>query len=215
MYALYNTDGRYYCRHKLTERSKQPYANQVFVFILARPILVKKKDSKKMKTLIAYFSRADENYFAGQLRYIEVGNTERAAKMLSQITGADLFKIDPVKAYAKDYNTCIEEARADQQNQARPELKQYLDNIDQYDTIYLGYPNYWGTMPMAVFTFLERYDFSGKRIKPFCTHEGSGLGRSENDLKKVCPKAIVEQGLAIVGSRVDNSAKTLQLWAEA
>ena len=163
-----------------------------------------------MKTLIAYFSRADENYFAGQLRYIEVGNTERAAKMLSQITGADLFKIDPVKAYAKDYNTCIEEARADQQNQARPELKRYLDNIDQYDTIYLGYPNYWGTMPMAVFTFLERYDFSGKRIKPFCTHEGSGLGRSENDLK-----AIVEQGLAIVGSRVDNSAKTLQLWAEA
>lgn len=168
-----------------------------------------------MKALIAYFSRADENYFAGQLRYIEVGNTERAAKMLSQITGADLFKIDPVKAYAKDYNTCIEEARADQQNQARPELKRYLDNIDQYDTIYLGYPNYWGTMPMAVFTFLERYDFSGKRIKPFCTHEGSGLGRSENDLKKICPKAIVEQGLAIVGSRVDNSAKTLQLWAEA
>ena len=168
-----------------------------------------------MKTLIAYFSRADENYFAGQLRYIEVGNTERAAKMLSQITGADLFKIDPVKAYAKDYNTCIEEARADQQNQARPELKRYLANIDQYDTIYLGYPNYWGTMPMAVFTFLERYDFSGKRIKPFCTHEGSGLGRSENDLKKVCPKAIVEKGLAIVGSRVDNSAKTLQLWAEA
>ena len=168
-----------------------------------------------MKALIAYFSRADENYFAGQLRYIEVGNTERAAKMLSQITGADLFKIDPVKAYAKDYNTCIEEARADQQNQARPELKRYLDNIDQYDTIYLGYPNYWGTMPMAVFTFLERYDFSGKRIKPFCTHEGSGLGRSENDLKKVCPKAIVEKGLAIVGSRVDNSAKTLQLWAEA
>lgn len=168
-----------------------------------------------MKALIAYFSRADENYFVGQLRYIEVGNTERAAKMLSQITGADLFKIDPVKAYAKDYNTCIEEARADQQNQARPELKRYLDNIDQYDTIYLGYPNYWGTMPMAVFTFLERYDFSGKRIKPFCTHEGSGLGRSENDLKKVCPKAIVEKGLAIVGSRVDNSAKTLQLWAEA
>ena len=168
-----------------------------------------------MKALIAYFSRADENYFVGQLRYIEVGNTERAAKMLSQITGADLFKIDPVKAYAKDYNTCIEEARADQQNQARPELKRYLDNIDQYDTIYLGYPNYWGTMPMAVFTFLERYDFSGKRIKPFCTHEGSGLGRSENDLKKICPKAIVEQGLAIVGSRVDNSAKTLQLWAEA
>lgn len=168
-----------------------------------------------MKTLIAYFSRADENYFAGQLRYIEVGNTERAAKMLGQITGADIFKIEPVKAYAKDYNTCIEEARADQQNQARPELKQYLNNIDEYDTIYLGYPNYWGTMPMAVFTFLERYDFSGKHIKPFCTHEGSGMGRSESDIKKVCPQAIVEKGLAIVGSRVDSSENTLKTWADA
>lgn len=135
-----------------------------------------------MAALIAYFSRADQNYFGGRLKNISVGNTEQAARILEKITGADMFKIEPVQPYSKDYNICISQAQEDQRRNARPELTHYPESIDQYDVIYLGYPNYWGTMPMQVFTFLEHFDFSGKTICPFCTHEGSGIGRSEADI---------------------------------
>lgn len=165
-----------------------------------------------MAQLIAYFSRADENYFRGALRVISVGNTEIAAKMLQEITGADLFKIEPILSYSKNYNECIAQAQSDQKRDARPELKEYPNSLDQYDTIYLGYPNYWGTMPMPVFTFLEHFDFSGKIIRPFCTHEGSGLGRSESDICRLCPGAQVEKGLAIQGSGVQNAEAAIQRW---
>lgn len=130
-----------------------------------------------MKKLIAYYSRADENYFGGQRRYITEGNTEKAAKMLAELTGADLFQIEQKVPYAADYDTCIAQAKKDLQAGARPELVTLPDSLDEYDEIYLGYPNYWGTMPMAVYTFLEHFDFSGKTIHPFCTHEGSGTER--------------------------------------
>lgn len=135
-----------------------------------------------MAALIAYFSRTDQNYFGGRLKNISVGNTEQAARILEKITGADMFKIEPVQPYSKDYNIYISQAQEDQLRNARPELTHYPESIDQYDVIYLGYPNYWGTMPMQVFTFLEHFDFSGKTICPFCTHEGSGMGRSEADI---------------------------------
>lgn len=165
-----------------------------------------------MSTLIAYFSRADENYFAGALRYVTVGNTETAARLLSQITGGGLFRLDPVVPYARDYNTCIAQAQEDQRRDARPELIAYPEDIRDYDVIYLGYPNYWGTMPMPVFTFLERFDFAGKRILPFCTHEGSGLGRSEGDIRRLCPGAQIGPGLALLGSRVGEAGPALQAW---
>lgn len=167
-----------------------------------------------MSALIAYFSRADENYFSGVLRTVEVGNTEIAAKLLHQLVGGDLFKIEPVQPYAKDYNECIAQAQEDQRRGARPELKECPDSLDGYDTIYLGYPNYWGTMPMPVFTFLERFDWTGKTIRPFCTHEGSGMGRSERDIQRLCPGAKVEKGLAIHGSRVDRAEKEMETWAK-
>lgn len=166
------------------------------------------------RELIAFFSRADENYFGGSYRYIDIGNTEVIANMLRDATGADMFRIDPVVPYAKDYDTCIAQAKDDQKKGARPELKTYPDGIDGYDTIYLGYPNYWGTMPMAVFTFLERYDFSGKTIRPFCTHEGSGLGSSVSDIKRVCPGAKVGKGLAVNGSSVNGARKDVERWVE-
>ena len=153
-----------------------------------------------MASLIVFYSRADENYFSGALKTISVGNTEVAAETLRRLTGADIFKIEQLVPYSKDYNSCIEEARSDQRRNARPELKAYPDSLDGYDTIYLGYPNYWGTMPMAVFTFLEHFDLSGKVIKPFCTHEGSGLGHSEADIKKLCPNAAVKKGSFITRS---------------
>ena len=164
------------------------------------------------KALIAFYSRADENYVNGTLKMLTVGNTEVAAGIMKELTGADIFKIEQAKPYSKGYNDCIEEARADQQRDARPELSAYPDSLEIYDVIYLGFPNYWGTMPMAVFTFLEHYDFGGKVIKPFCTHEGSGMGRSVSDIKSLCPDAVVGDGLAILGSRVNKSKVDIERW---
>ncbi len=164
------------------------------------------------KVLIAFFSRADENYFGGAMRYVKVGNTEVVADTMKELTGADTFKIEMKDPYSPVYMTCIEEAKKDKQNNARPELANYLDSIDDYDTIVLGYPNYWGTYPMAVATFLERYDFTGKTILPLCTNEGSGMGSSERDVKKCAKGAEVRKGLAITGSQAANSKGTVEKW---
>ena len=164
------------------------------------------------KELIAYYSRADENYVSGALKMLTIGNTEIVAEIIKEITGADSFKIEQSKPYSKGYNDCIEEAKADQNINARPELLNYPSSIDEYDTIYLGFPNYWSTMPMAVFTFLEHFDFSGKKIIPFCTHEGSGMGRSVADIKALCPNATVDDGLAIYGSRANKSKPDIERW---
>ena len=165
-----------------------------------------------MAKLVAFYSRADENYFGGQYRYIEVGNTEKVANMISEITGADLFRIEQKDAYSANYQECIAEAKKDLQENKRPEVLNLPANLDAYDEIYLGYPNYWGTMPMAVYTFLENYDFSGKKIHPFCTHEGSGLSRTEKDIEKAAKGAKVEKGLAIHGSSVDNAKNAVEKW---
>lgn len=165
-----------------------------------------------MAKLVAFYSRADENYFGGQYRYIEVGNTEKVANMISEITGADFFKIEQKDAYSADYQECIAEAKKDLQENKRPEVLNLPDDLDAYDEIYLGYPNYCGTMPMAVYTFLENYDFSGKKIHPFCTHEGSGLSRTEKDIEKAAKGAKVEKGLAIHGSSVDNAKNAVEKW---
>ncbi|MDV3427056.1 MAG: flavodoxin [Bacillota bacterium] len=164
------------------------------------------------KELIVYFSRKGNNYVNGSIKNLTVGNTEIAAKMIRELTGSDMFEIKPVIEYDLDYHACTEEAKSDLRANARPDFKNAPDNIAEYDTIYLGYPNYWGTMPMHVFTFLEKYDLSGKIIKPFCTHEGSGMGRSESDIKKLCPGAKVEKGLAIHGGSVGNAKKSIEKW---
>ena len=167
-----------------------------------------------MSALIAYFSRADENYFSGALRTIPVGNTEVVAGLLEELTQADCFKIEPMQPYSADYNACIAEAQDDQRRDARPELREYPDSLDEYDTIYLGYPNYWGTMPMAVYTFLENYNFTGKRIHPFCTHEGSGLSGTTKDIQKAAPGAAVTEGIAIHGSHVDGAKGAIAEWVK-
>jgi len=164
------------------------------------------------KTLIAYFSRSGNNYVGGSILDLPVGNTELAANLIAELSGDDLFKIDSVKAYSKDYNTCTEEAKKELRAGERPELVSYPESIQDYDTIVLGYPNWWGTMPMPVWTFLEKFDFSGKTILPFCTHEGSGMGGSESDIRKLCPGADVKKGLAIPGSSVKNAGKDIAMW---
>lgn len=167
-----------------------------------------------MSEIIVYFSRKYENYVSGTIRKLDTGNTEVAAGILQKLTGAEVFKLEPMQEYSKDYNECIAQAQADQRRDARPELKTYPEGMEEYDTIYLGYPNYWGTMPMAVFTFLEHFDFGGKTIFPFCTHEGSGMGRSESDLKKLCPGAKIGKGLALKGGSVIYSEPVIKDWLE-
>ena len=167
-----------------------------------------------MAALIAYYSRAGENYFGGAYRRIAVGNTEKAANMLAELTGGELYKIEQEQPYSEGYKTCIAEAKADLQKKARPEVLNLPDDLDAYDEIYLGYPNYWGTMPMAVYTFLEQYDFTGKTIHPFCTHEGSGLSHTVQDIQKAAPQARVTKGLAIYGSSVDGAKAALENWIQ-
>lgn len=162
------------------------------------------------KTLIVYFSREGGNYVNGRIVNLDVGNTEIAAKMIQKLTGGEIFKIEPRYPYSNDYMICIDEAKKDLQADARPDLKSYPESIEEYDTIIIGYPNYWGTMPMHIFTFIEKYDFSGKVILPFCTHEGSGLGKSEKDLKKLCPNSIFRKGLAIHGGSVKNAENEIE-----
>ena len=167
------------------------------------------------KTLIACFSRADENYFGGAMRYVKVGNTEIVANIMKELIPADTFKIEMKDPYSPVYMTCIEEAKEDLRAGARPELVSMPESIDEYDSVVLAYPNYWGTMPMAVFTFLEKFDFSGKTILPLCTNEGSGMGSSERDIKKTCPGAEVKRGLAITGSAAAGSKNSVERWFKA
>ena len=174
-----------------------------------------KEDFTMAKTLIAFFSRADENYFGGAMRYVKVGNTEIVVNDMKEMINADTFKIEMKDPYSPVYMTCIDEAKKDLRAKARPELVSMPASIDEYDTVVLAYPNYWGTMPMAVFTFLENFDFSGKTILPLCTNEGSGMGGSERDIKKTCPGANVKSGLSVTGSEAANAAGRVKKWLAA
>jgi flavodoxin len=167
---------------------------------------------REMKNLIAYFSREGNNYVGGSIVDLSVGNTEIAAKMIHELTGGDLFRIDAVKKYPANYDETTKVAKAELRQNVRPELKAHMDNMDEYGLIFLGYPNWWDTMPMIVFTFLEGYDFSGKTIVPFCTNEGSGMGRSESDIRKLCPGATVLKGLPITGEGVKRAGNEIKAW---
>ena len=130
------------------------------------------------KTLVAYFSRTGEQYGVGN---ITKGNTAILAEIIAEKTGGDLFEIKVVKDnYPNGYNPLVQFAKQEKQANARPEIEGRVENIDDYDTIFIGYPNWWGDMPMPVHTFLESYNFSGKKIHHFCTHEGSGGLRRED-----------------------------------
>lgn len=161
------------------------------------------KKGSKGKILVAYFSRAGENYSVGN---IKKGNTKIVAEMIAKQTGGKLFEIKPQKAYPKDYKKCTARAEKEAEKNARPKLKSKVKKMSQYDTIYLGYPIWYGDMPMPVYTFLESYNWKGKTVIPFCTHEGSGLSGTPARIKKtVGKKAKVKKGLAIQGSMAQNS----------
>lgn len=166
------------------------------------------------KILIVYYSRKGENYWNGSIKELSKGNTEIAAEFIQKAVGGDLFEIDTAKPYSTSYMTCIEEAKAELRADARPELKAYPENFEDYDTIFVGYPNWWGTMPMCMFTLLEKYDTTGKTIIPFCTNEGSGMDSSERDLKKLCGGAVIKKGLSIHGAETQHSESKIAEWAK-
>ena len=153
------------------------------------------------KTLIVFYSHAGENYVNGSVRFLNRGNNELIVdKIKAALPEADVFRIETVKKYQENYYELIEEAKQELRAKARPELTAEVENMDQYDTVILGYPNWWGIPPMAVFTFLESYDFTGKKIVPFCSHEGSGLGGSIRQIKMTVPEADITAGVAIHGA---------------
>ena len=166
---------------------------------------------KDKKSLIIYFSRADENYFGGEMRYVDKGNTEVIAEYIKDIVGADIFKVEPLNPYPADYMECIEEAKVRTREHNAP-IKENIPDISSYEVIYIGSPIYWGGMPEELFTALKGLNYSGKTIRPFTTHEGSGLSGVPRQLKEICNGAEVLDGLAINGSQVNNSKQKVEDW---
>lgn len=166
------------------------------------------------RNLIIYASRKGENYVNGRIENLSKGNTEICAKFIQNAVGGDLFQIEPESTYSADYHTCTEEAKMEYNDNARPKLKHYLNNIDAYDHIFICGPCWWGTYPMAVFSLLERLDFSGKNILPLMTHEGSGLGSSVRDLKKICNGGTIKTGLAVHGADAAQSEQIVAAWVK-
>jgi flavodoxin len=163
--------------------------------------------------LVAYFSQAGEQYDVG---VVEKGNTQIVAEMIADETDADLFHIERKAAYPSKLSELLDEAQDEQKNSARPELAAAVDSWDDYDTIFLGYPIWWGDMPMPIYTFLESYDFTGKTVIPFDTNGGSGLADTVNAITKACPGATVKDGLAVSGKEAqtqqDKAKSEVQNW---
>jgi flavodoxin len=150
------------------------------------------------KILVAYFSHS--------------GNTRVIANDIHNIVGGDIFEIKSAQTYPEDYNAVVKKAKQELNSGYKPALKTKVENIGQYDVVFIGYPNWWGTFPAPVKTFLSEYDLSGKTIAPFCTNEGSGLGRSVTDISKLCPKSVLLEGLAIRGSTVKTAQTKVSEW---
>ena len=165
-----------------------------------------------MSTLVAYFSRAGQNYGNGGVINLPKGNTEILAEAIAADLGADLFKIETVEAYPEDYFATTDVAKRELRDKARPAIQGPLPNMEGVDAIVLGYPNWWGTMPMAVKTFLDACDLSGVAIAPLCTNEGSGLGGSVGDLRRSYPAANVVEGLSIRGTDAARSTGKAITW---
>lgn len=153
------------------------------------------------KTLVVFFSRTGENYAVGN---IKKGNTHIIAEMIAEETDGTLFQVEPLKAYPANYTKCTEVAKQEMESKARPAIKGDVA-VEDYDVIYIGYPTWWGDMPMPVYTFIEKHNWQGKTVVPFCTHEGSGLSDTENKLKKACEGTTILKGLAILGTTAQKS----------
>lgn len=189
--------------------------NKFFLSLLVVLSLMSCACAAEAKTLVVVFSRADENYSVG---FIKKGNTMILAEMIANKTGAELFEVKPAKKYPEKYDECIDLAKREQNQKARPEILEDKD-VSEYDTIFFGYPIWWGDIPMCMYTFVESHDWNGKKIIPFCTHEGSGAGRTESTLKRLMKGASVTKPLSMYGSTAQNrridAEKEISIWLNA
>lgn len=164
------------------------------------------------KSIIIYFSRTGENYTKNGIVDLKVGNTAIVANIVKDLTNSDIFEVKPLHNYPKDYRECVKVSVEELKNQSRPPLKEYLTDISSYDVIYIGTPIWCGTMPMPLFTQLEKLDFTNKKIKVFVTNEGSGVGNIPNDLKKICKNATSIDSISIIGSEASSSKPLIEEW---
>ncbi|WIH88061.1 flavodoxin [Brachyspira pilosicoli] len=175
------------------------------------------------KILIAYFTWSDNTVVENpdsidvdaetSASVLSPGNAELIANWIAEETGGDLFSIKTQNKYSSDYDECLNQARKERDNNERPALVGRVNNIDDYDVIFLGFPNWWYTCPMAVFTFVESYDLSGKTIIPFCTHGTGGLSRTIRDLKNLLPENCeVLEAIGVYRPEVKNSKNKVLDW---
>ena len=167
-----------------------------------------------MKNLIIYYSRRGQNYVNGSIKSLAKGNAELITEFIQNAVDADVFEVDTVKPYDKDYMVCIEEAKAELRAKARPELKEMLDDISDYDNSFVVGPNWWGIYPMALYTQLEALDFSGKTVHYVVTHEGSDLGGVPKTIPDACKGAKIGASLAVQGGSAPSSKDQVENWAK-
>ena len=158
----------------------------------------RRTNAPRTKILVVYFSRS--------------GNTRALANQIQQSIGCDIFEIQPEKPYPTDYEEAKSQSRQELDSGFKPRLKTKITDFGLYDTVFIGYPMWWGTFPMPVLSFLSGYDFSGKTLVPFCTHEGSGLGHSVEDIRKLCPHSTIWEGLAVWDRDLDNDSGAINAW---
>lgn len=170
----------------------------LFALMTTSADLFSKTNSSAKKILVVYFSHS--------------GNTRVMAEQIKKATGGDIFEIQPVKDYPKDYQSVVDQAKKEITSNYKPELKTKVKNIESYDVIFVGSPNWWSTIAPPVATFLSSYNLSGKTIVPFMTHGGGGMGHSVADIKKLCPKSTILEGLPVSGSSVKKSEDKVVKW---
>ena len=146
------------------------------------------------------------------LYFSHSGNTRKVAEYIHRRVGGDLIELKSATPYPRDYDTVVEQAKREQKSDARPAITTELPRLASYDTVFIGFPSWWGTMPMPFFTLLEKYDLGEKTIIPFCTHGGSRLGHSQSDLKKLCPRARMLEGFEVYGTRAGTAQPAVDAW---
>ncbi len=184
-------------------------------------------DTEEMKSggkiLIAYFTRVGNTDFSDDIDAVSsaslnlqdgelVGNTEMVASMIRQETGGELFRIETEKTYPADYDELVDYGREEPDEDKRPALKSHVENIDEYDIIFLGFPNWWFDMPMAVYSFLDGYDFTGKTIIPFCTHGGSRFSDTISTLEEYLPDSVILEGFEVYGEDAAEAQNDVREW---
>ncbi len=162
--------------------------------------------------LVAYFTTKSQLDINRRISETEIGNTAKIANLIKENVFCDLYEIETIEEYPKDMDTLLEVAKKEFDEEAYPELLLHIVNMNEYDIIFLGYPNWYNTMPRAVFTFLNEYDFSGKTIIPFCTHGGGGLGQSVEDIKKILPENEILEAIDIQDKEVESSSEKISTW---